>query len=272
MQAETITIRGHGGDEIEAYLARPLGAGPYAGVVVVHHMPGYDRATKEIVRTFAVYGYAALCPNLFHRYAPGASAADAAAAARAAGGVPDEQCLGDVAGAIDYLRARPTSNGKVGIIGYCSGGRQTYLVACALDVDAAVDCYGGGVVASPDQLSPARPVAPIDLTPKLGCPLLGLFGAEDSNPSPEHVARMEEELRAHGKTFELHTFEGAGHAFFSVDRPNYNLEAAREGWKRIWAFFGQHLAGGAGGAGARGGGVGGAGVGGGVGAGGGAGA
>src|SRR5687767_13338922 len=97
--AETISIRGHNGDDIEGYLARPLGPGPYPGVVVIHHMPGYDRSTKEIVRTFAVHGFAALCPNLFHRYAPGAKADDAAAAARTAGGVPDDQCVGDVAGA-----------------------------------------------------------------------------------------------------------------------------------------------------------------------------
>ena len=128
------------------------------------------------------------------------------------------------------------------MIGYCSGGRQTYIVACNLDIDAAVDCYGGRVVAGADELTPERPVAPIDLTAQLRCPLLGLFGAEDTNPSPEHVARMEQELRAHGKTFEFHTFEDAGHAFFSVDRPNYRVEATKEGWKRIWAFFGRHLA------------------------------
>ena len=101
MVAETITISGHAGDEIEAYFARPVEGNDQPSVVVIHHMPGYDRATKEIVRTFAVYGYATLMPNLFHRYAPGAKAGDAAAAARDAGGVPDEQCLGDVQGAID---------------------------------------------------------------------------------------------------------------------------------------------------------------------------
>jgi carboxymethylenebutenolidase len=243
MRAETITIRGHNGDEIEAYFARPVDEESHPGVVVIHHMPGYDRETKEIVRTFAVRGYQALCPNLFHRYAPGAKSGDAAAAARAAGGAPDEQAIGDVAGAISHLRSFPNNNGKIGVIGYCSGGRQTYLAACTLDVDAAVDCYGGGVVMTPDQLSEARPVAPIDLTPKLACPLLGLFGADDANPSPEHVARMEEELKAHGKTFDFHTYEGAGHAFFSVDRPSWNLDAAKDGWKKIWAFFGQHLAG-----------------------------
>src|SRR3954467_14711376 len=157
MMAETITVRGHGDDDIEAYFARPLGPGPYPGVVVIHHMPGYDRETKEIARTFGVRGYTAICPNLFHRYAPGAKAADAAAAAREAGGVPDEQCLGDVQGAIDTLRARSEANGKVGVIGYCSGGRQTFMVACTLDVDAAVDCYGGR--------------ANVELGPNLRCPL-----------------------------------------------------------------------------------------------------
>jgi len=209
--------------------------------VVIHHMPGYDRSTKEIVRTFAVYGYAALCPNLFHRYAPGASSADAAAAARDAGGVPDDQCVGDVRGAVSWLRALDSSNGKVGVIGYCSGGRQAYVVACSLDVDAAIDCYGGRVVAAPEDLTPARPVSPVDLTPNLHCPLLGLFGAEDTNPSPEQTAQIEAALRANGKTYEFHTFENAGHAFFSVDRPMYRVDAAREGWKLVWDFFGRHL-------------------------------
>jgi carboxymethylenebutenolidase len=239
--AESITIRGHGDDDIEAYFARPVGPERVAGVVVIHHMPGYDRATKEITRTFAVRGYAALCPNLFHRYAPGANPADAAAAARAAGGVPDEQFLGDAANAVRYLRSQPWASGKVGVIGYCSGGRQAYLAACRLDIDAAVDCYGGRVVASADELSIAHPVAPIDLTADMRCPLLGLFGAEDHNPSPDHVARMDKELQAHGKEHEFHSYPGAGHAFFSVDRPNYNLEAATDGWRQIWAFFGRHL-------------------------------
>jgi carboxymethylenebutenolidase len=241
MAAETVTITGHNGDEIEAYFARPTTDGPHPGVVVIHHMPGYDRSTKEIVRTFAVYGYDAICPNLHYRYAPGAKPTDAAAATMEAGGVPDDQCIGDVQGAVDYLRALPTSNGKVGIIGYCSGGRQSYVVACSIDIDAAVDCYGGRVVATADDLTPARPISPIDRTPDLRCPLLGLFGVEDTNPSPEQVAQIEEALRANGKSYEFHTFENAGHAFFTVDRPNYRVDASREGWKLIWDFFGRHL-------------------------------
>jgi carboxymethylenebutenolidase len=89
LRATTIRITGDGGDEVEAYLARPDGDGPRGGVVVIHHMPGYDRATKEIVRRFAEMGYDAICPNLYWREAPGAAPDDAAATVRAAGGVPD---------------------------------------------------------------------------------------------------------------------------------------------------------------------------------------
>jgi carboxymethylenebutenolidase len=107
------------------------------------------------------------------------------------------------------------------VIGYCSGGRQAYVVACSLDLDAAVDCYGGRVVTAPEDLTPARPIAPIDRTADLRCPLLGLFGADDTNPSPEHTALIEAALRAHGKTYEFHTFENAGTVFLFVDRPNF---------------------------------------------------
>jgi carboxymethylenebutenolidase len=243
IQGETVRVAGHDGDDIPAYLARPLGTGAAPGVVVIHHMPGYDPETKEITRTFAVHGYLAICPNLHYRDAPDAAPGEAAKAARDAGGVPDDRCVGDVAGAAHFLRTFPAWNGKVGVIGYCSGGRQAYLCACRLTVfDAAVDCYGGRVVAGPDDLSARQPVAPIDLTPSLAAPLLGLFGGQDKNPSPEQVRAIDAVLTRHGKPHEFHTYPDAGHAFFSVDRPSYNVEAVKDGWQRIWAFFGTHLA------------------------------
>src|ERR1700749_611964 len=96
MEAGTITITGQGGDEIEAYLPRPTGGAQHGGVVVIHPLPGYDAGTKEIVRRFAANGYAALCPNLYSRQAPGADPDDAAAAVRAMGGVADEQLVAAV--------------------------------------------------------------------------------------------------------------------------------------------------------------------------------
>ena len=242
MRAETIQITGHGGDQIEAYLAQPLDGPPTGGVVVIHHMPGYDDATKEITRRFAAQGYLAVCPNLYFREAPGASPDDAAATARAQGGVPDERLVGDVGGAAAHLRSLGSSNGKVATIGYCSGGRQSFLSACSLDLDAAVDCYGAFVVNSPPEGLPLK-VGPIaHLANDLSCPLLGLFGAEDQYPGPDEVAELESILAKAGKEFEFHTFEGAGHAFFSTDRPSYRPEAATEGWRLIWEFFGRHLA------------------------------
>lgn len=239
--AETIAIHGYAGDLMPAYFARPLRTEPVPGVVVVHHNPGYDLETKEITRTLAVHGFAALCPNLHHRDAPGSDPDDASAAMKAAGGVPDERALGDIAGALEHLRSRATGNGRVGIIGYCSGGRHAYLAACTMRFDAAVDCYGGRVAVPTDQLSERQPMSAVDLTPSLSCPLLGLFGVEDRNPDPAQVARIEAALREQGKDFEFHSYDGAGHAFFSVDRPNYRPEAAIDGWGRVLEFFGRHL-------------------------------
>jgi carboxymethylenebutenolidase len=242
MMAETIGFTGHGGDLIEGYLARPLGEGPFGSVVVIHHMPGYDEPTKEMTRKFAAARYAALCPNLYSREAPGASPDDAAATARAQGGVPDERLVGDVTGAANYLRSLPASNGKAGVIGYCSGGRQAVLAACRLPLDAAVDCYGAFVVGTPPEGLPLK-VGPIThLIKDLSCPLLGLFGAEDQSPSPEQTAELEKELIKQGKTYEFHTYPGAGHAFFAVDRRAYRPEAASDGWQRIWEWFGRYLA------------------------------
>jgi carboxymethylenebutenolidase len=241
LTATTIRISGSDGDEIEAYLARPEGTDSRGGVVVIHHMPGYDRATKEIVRRFAELGYDAICPNLYWREAPGAAPDDAAATARAQGGVPDQRLVGDVGGAADYLRSLDTSNGKVGVIGYCSGGRQSVLAACNLDLNAAVDCYGAFVTGTPPEDFPIPLTNIVDQLPNLRCPLLGLFGNDDKFPTPQHVDELEQILRDHGKTYEFHRYDGAGHAFFAVDRPSYRVDAATDGWERIEQFFGTHL-------------------------------
>ncbi len=242
LTARTVSITGHGGDQIEAYLAVPDDdAAARGSVVVIHHMPGYDSSTKEIVRKFAANGYAALMPSLYYREAPGASPDDAAAAARANGGVPDDRLVGDVAGAAGYLRALPGSNGKVGVIGYCSGGRQSFLAACSLPLDAAVDCYGAFIV------NPVPEGLPLTATPIVGrasdlsCPLLGLFGAADKMPAPEETAQLSRALDEAGKPHEFHTYDGAGHAFFAVDRVAYRPVAANDGWQKIWDFYGRHL-------------------------------
>jgi carboxymethylenebutenolidase len=237
IKAETIRLAGHGGDELEAYFSQPLAEGPYGGLVVIHHTPGYDEATKEITRRIADHGYFAICPNLYSREGIGSDPAEAAAAVRQKGGVPDDQLVGDVDGAVRYLRSLDRSNAKVGTIGYCSGGRQSFLAACSLQLDAAVDCYGAFIVHEPpaELHLRARPI--VQLARDLSCPLLGLFGAQDEHPSPEETAALARALEDAGKTFEFHTFENAGHAFFATDRPMYRPEAANRAWPIVWDFF-----------------------------------
>jgi carboxymethylenebutenolidase len=239
--AETITVTTGNGDEIQAYSARALGESRRGGVVVIHHLPGYDDPTKEIARRLAHHGYNAVVPNLFWRQAPGARPDDAAATARAKGDITDEQFLDDVAGAVSYLKSLGNSNGKVATIGYCSGGRQSFRAAVTLDLSAAVDCYGAFVTGAVPEGSPIKVTTLAEKTPNLSCLLLGLFGAEDKYPSPADVAELEEALKAAGKAHEFHTHPGAGHGFFSVNRPACNVEAANDGWERILAFFGRYL-------------------------------
>lgn len=241
MLAETVMMRGHNGEPINAYYARPLGPGPFPAMVLVHHMPGWDEWYREATRKFAHHGYASLSPNLYFRAGHGAPE-DVTAKVRAAGGVPDEQVLGDLAGALDFLRSQPYSNGKVGIFGTCSGGRHAYLAACrAPGFAAIIDCWGGRVVMSQEELTPKQPVAPIDYTRDLSCPILGLFGEEDRSPTPAQVTQHEEALKQHGKQYEFHMYPDAGHGFFYYDRAAYRQAQAVDGWQKIFAFLEKHL-------------------------------
>ena len=242
MSTDTRLIKGHHNDSIPMYYARPGGNGRFPGVVLLHHAPaGWDEWTKEIARKFAYHGYAAVVPNLHFRYGPDASPDDQSAAARAAGGVPDDQCLGDVQACANFLRGAGISNGKVAVMGFCSGGRQAYLAACRLPFDAAVDCWGGSVVAKPNELTPARPVAPLDFTKDLTCPLLGLFGNEDTNPSPLDVDRTEEELKRHGKVYEFQRYDGAGHGFLAYNYPQFHQRSSHKAWLAVFSWFDKYL-------------------------------
>jgi carboxymethylenebutenolidase len=147
--------------------------------------------------------------------------------------------VADAAGSLEYLRGQPAGNGKVGLFGTCSGGRHAYLTACRLDnIDAVVDCWGGGVIAKDEDLSPLTPVAPADLTRQLEAPLLGLFGNDDHNPTRADVDALEAILQSMGKDYEFHRYAGAGHGFFYHNRPSaYRAEAAVDGWSKVWSFL-----------------------------------
>ena len=241
MLAETITMPGANGELINAYLARPLGPGPHPGMVIIHHMPGWDEWYREATRKYAHHGYVALSPNLYFRAGHG-TPEDVAAQVRAAGGLPDEQAVGDMAGALHYLQSLPYVSDKIGIWGTCSGGRHAYLAACRVPgFSAVVDCWGGRVVMEEKDLSLTFPVAPLDYTKDLNIPLLGIFGEDDHSPTPEQVAIHEAELKKRGKQYEFHMYPDAGHGFFYHHRPNYRQAQAVDGWNKIFAFLDKHL-------------------------------
>ena len=243
MIAETVGIKGYNGDTVFAYFARPLGEGPFPGIVLVPHLPGWDEFYRETTRRFAHHGYLAICPNINQRFGHG-TPEDVAAKARAEGGVSDDSVIGDSEASMEYLRSLPNLNGKVGVFGTCSGGRQAFLIACrSKGFDAAIECWGGRVVMSKEELSAGQPVAPIDYTADLSCALLGLFGEDDSSPPPAQVDQHEAELKKHNKDYEFHMYPGAGHGFFYYDRPAYRQEQAMDGCGKIWDFLHRKLGG-----------------------------
>lgn len=241
MIAETVGVHGHENETIDAYAARPLGPGPFPGVLVIHHMPGWDEWTRAVVDKIAHHGFNVISPNLHFRQGPG-TPQERSQNVRAAGGQIDAAVLADLAGGESYLRDLPTSNGKVGLIGFCSGGRVAYMAAAKMPtLDCAVDCWGGNIVSPPATLNENQPMAPLDMTADITVPLLGLFGNDDPNPAPDQVDQFEAALKEHGKRYEFHRYDGAGHAFFNWHNERYRVEQALDGWQKVFAFFGTHL-------------------------------
>ncbi|MCD7831585.1 MAG: dienelactone hydrolase family protein [Firmicutes bacterium] len=150
MIAETISIPGHGGRYIHAYYSRPTGEGKFPGLLLIPHMPGWDEYCRETARRFSEHGYSVLCPNIYEDFGDG-TPGEVTMRMREIGMVHDSSVMEDCACALSFLHNQVNANDKVGVIGMCSGGRHTFLAACTLNgVDAAVDCWGGGVVVEED--------------------------------------------------------------------------------------------------------------------------
>lgn len=242
MTTEMVSFTGHNGDTGQAYYAYPTGREQLGSVILIHHMPGWDDWCVEACRKLAHHGFACILPHLYFREMPG-TPDDCAARARSKGGVADDQVVGDVKGCMDFLKGQKNLNGKIAVMGFCSGGRHSWLAGCKLDgFSAIVDCWGGAVIVdNPEDLTPQRPVAPIEMTENMTAPLLGLFGNEDQRPSPDQVNRTEEVLKKLGKDYEFHRYDGAGHGFFGAERPAYRVEQANDGWRKVYAFLDKHI-------------------------------
>jgi carboxymethylenebutenolidase len=239
IRSEMVHYPNQDGTQINAYFSRPVASNRYPGVIVIMEAFGLLDHITDVARRFAEQGYLALAPDLYTREgSPDPSNMDQVL--KTMFSTPDAQAMADLEGAIAHLKSLPDSNGKVGAIGFCSGGRYTLILACkSANLDAAVDSAGGFIIQ--DQHTPQRPVSPIDMIPTLSCPLLALFGEEDPNPSPAHAARLKEELDKHSKRYEFRMYRQAGHAFFADYRPSYRAAAAQDMWHRVLVFYDKYL-------------------------------
>jgi carboxymethylenebutenolidase len=236
-----IQVKGEAGD-LPAFQARPQGEGKFPGVVVVQEAFGLNGHIKEIVARVACEGYVALAPDLYYRENGAVAGYDnLQEAIRLMMGLWDGKVLADMKGVIDYLKARPFVRGdRIGVTGFCMGGRITFLTACCNpDVKAAAPFYGGGIGSV--QPSERTPKAPLDYAEQLGCPLLLFFGQNDPFIPLEEVEKIKQHLAQLQKNAETLVYPGAPHGFFCNERESYRPDAAKDAWERLLKFFDRHL-------------------------------
>jgi carboxymethylenebutenolidase len=223
------------GQPMRAYLDVPPGGGNVPGVVVIMHGPGLDGFIQHQVEDLARHGYAAIAPDLYHRQPP-----DGADMMTRVGRLRDHEILADADVAIAHLGRVPEARvGGLAVLGFCMGGRITYLLAGARPAawQAAGVFYGGNIMKAWGE-GPT----PYELTGRIACPVIGFFGVEDANPSPEDVRKIEGELTAHGKAHEFHNYEGAGHAFLNfLNAERHRPKPAADAWEKMLDFLDQHL-------------------------------
>jgi len=232
------------GFQMKGYLARPKAPGTYPGILILHEAFGLVEHERDVARRFANAGFIAMAPDVYSRVGALKNAGDMNEVRTKMFGLPDAQLVRDFEAAAAFIRSQPGSNGKVGCVGFCVGGRWTLLFASSSDkVNAAIDCWGGFITrATPDAVStPQRPTPVIDLAPRVHCPLYIVCGEEDQNPSPADAEELRKRLTQAGKTVHCDLFKNAGHAFFADYRPSYRETAAFELWPKMVAFFQSHL-------------------------------
>ena len=222
--------------------SRPADGGLRPGVIVIMEAFGVNPNIEGITKRFAQEGYVAAAPDLFHRsgrlrYAPYDKLQEMREDLRS-GGFSDASIDRDVQATIDYLRADPNV-GAIGIVGFCLGGRVSMQSAVrASGLSAAAVYYGGFMFPADDQ---PEAFSALRESEALSIPVMGFFGEDDQNPTPEQARYLDERLAALGKEHTFHFYEGAGHGFFCDDRASHNAAAAADAWAKTLAFFGERL-------------------------------
>jgi carboxymethylenebutenolidase len=221
---------------MRVYLDAPAGGGAAPGVVVIMHGPGLDRFVEDRVEDLARQGYAAIAPDLYHRQSQ-----DGGDMMTRIGRLRDPELIADVDAAAAHLHRIPdTRVSDLAILGFCMGGRITYLLAGARPAlwRAAGVFYGGNIMKPWGEQIPS----PFERTGDIACPVIGFFGVEDTNPSPDDVKKIDAELTKHGKPHEFHDYEGAGHAFLNfMNAERHRPKQGADAWQKMLAFLDRHL-------------------------------
>jgi dienelactone hydrolase len=241
-ESHMIEVSAEAGKPMPALFARPTDETSHPAVIVVHEAFGLNEHIKDVARRLAAEGFVALAPDLYYREARHAVGYDdLPGAIRLMSGLWDDAIVQDMETAIAHLAAQPFVRGdRIGVTGFCMGGRIAFLTAArSRRVAAAVPFYGGGIVSG--QTSERTPVAPIALAPQLACPVLAFFGDQDPFIPNADVERLRQTLAPLDPRHEVVVYPGAPHGFFCNERDSFRPETARDAWERTLRFFHTHL-------------------------------
>jgi carboxymethylenebutenolidase len=223
---------------MDLYEAAPDGE-PGGAVIVVQEAFGVNDHIQDVTRRFAAAGYHAVAPALFHRAGGGTAPYDDFTKVMPLfEGVSDDSVLADVDAAIDHLEREGFERSRIGIVGFCFGGRVTFLVASRRALGAAVGFYGGGIAAAGGL--PFPPL--IGESSSLQTPWLGLFGDLDKGISVESVEELRTALGDAPVATDIVRYPDAEHGFHCDARESYHAESAADGWRRTLDWFATHLA------------------------------
>jgi carboxymethylenebutenolidase len=239
MPATTIDLIGPQGT-MPCYEAVPDGSAASRGaVVVVQEAFGVNSHIEDVTRRFADAGFRAVAPHLFHRTGdPVLSYDDVSLVMPHLMALTDAGILADVRLTLDHLHGAGFDDRQIGIVGFCMGGRVSFLVAGSEDLGAAVGFYGGGIVTGRSEAMGSL----LGLIPTMSTPWLGLFGDADAGIPVEEVERLRAELTQAPAETGIVRYADAEHGFHCDARPSYSVEAAVDGWRRTLAWLDLHLA------------------------------
>jgi carboxymethylenebutenolidase len=228
------------GNSMEVFLFRPQGPGPFPAILLAQHIPmghaglEHDVFTLDTAQRFADHGYVVAVPFLFHWWPKEAPLERKREEAR------DDLMVEDMKAGMALLESQPdVLRDRIAVVGHCWGGRVAWLAACHIQRFAAMATFYGGNI---KKALGAGNLPPIELAQHISCPVIGFYGNEDSNPSPQDVEDYSAALSAAGVQHEFHQYDGAGHAFQNFPAPErFHAEASADAWNKVLDFLGERL-------------------------------